>query len=72
MKREQDGKFQVFDIALMSAGNTVQTTVYTKPSASDHYLHFTSAQKWHEKTEAIHNLTLRVLNYCSSYTAVIE
>ena len=66
MEREQDGKFHVFDIALIRSGNVVQTSVYRKPSASDRYLHFTSAQAWHEKTAAIHTLTLRALNYCST------
>ena len=66
MEREQDGKFHVFDIALIWSGNVVQTSVYRKPSASDRYLHFTSAQAWHEKTAAIHTLTLRALNYCST------
>ena len=66
MEREQDGKFYVLDIALIQSGNVVQTSEYRKPSASDRYLHFTSAQAWHEKTAAIHTLTLRALNYCST------
>jgi len=56
----------VFDISLIRNGSQVETTVYRKPSASDRYLHFTSAQAWHEKTAAIHTLTLRALNYCST------
>jgi len=68
MEREQDGKFHVFDIALIRSGNVVQTSVYRKPSASDRYLHFTSAQAWHEKTAAIHTLTQRALNYCSAHS----
>jgi hypothetical protein len=63
---EQGGTFNIFDIHLIRVGNEVQRTVYRKPSASDRYLHFTSAQAWHEKTAAIHSLTLRALHYCST------
>ena len=63
MEKETDGQFHVFDISLIRNGNRVETTVNSKPSASDRYLHFTSAQAWHEKTAAIHTLTLRALNY---------
>ena len=62
----------LIDIALIRTGDTVQTTVYRKPSASDRYLHFTSAQAWHEKTAAIHTLTLRALNYCSTQQLLDE
>ena len=48
--------------------------VYRKPPASDRYLHYTSAQAWHEKTATIHptrhfvihTFALRALNYCST------
>ena len=66
MEKEINGKFHVFDIQLIRSGSTIDTTVYRKPSASDRYLHYTSAQAWHEKTAAIHTLTLRALNYCST------
>ena len=66
MEIETDWQFHVFDISLIRSGTRVETTVYRKPSASDRYLHFTSAQAWHEKTAAIHTLTLRALNYCST------
>ena len=66
MEKEQDGKFHIFDIALSRSNDTVLTSVYRKPSASDRYLHFASAQAWHEKTAAIHSLTLRALKYCST------
>jgi hypothetical protein len=72
MERELEGRFHIFDIALIRTGNTVQTTVYRKPSASDRYLHFTSAQAWHEKTAAIHTLTLRALKYCSTQQLLEE
>ena len=66
MEQEKDGKFHVFDIALIRTDGTVHTTVYRKPSTSDRYLHFTSFQAWHEKTAAIHKLTLRAVKYCST------
>ena len=66
MEKEKDKQFHVFDISHIRNGSQVETTVYRKPSASDRYLHFTSAQAWHEKTAAIHTLTLRALNYCST------
>ena len=72
MERELEGRFHIFDIALIRTGDTVQTTVYRKPSASDRYLHFTSAQAWHEKTAAIHTLTLRALKYCSTQQLLEE
>ena len=64
-KEGNDGRFNIFDIQLTRNGDRVDTSVYRKPSASDRYLHFSSAQAWHEKAAAIHTLTLRALNYCS-------
>ena len=66
MEKEKDGKFHVFDIQLIRSGASIDTIVYRKPSASDRYLNYTSAKAWHEKTAAIHTLTLRALNYCST------
>ena len=63
MEKEKDGQFHVFDISLIRNGSQVETTVYRKPSASDRYLHFTSAQAWYEKTAAI--LTLIALNFAT-------
>jgi hypothetical protein len=65
-KESKEGRFNIFDIQLIRTGNRVDTTVYRKPSASDRYLHFTSAQAWHEKAAAIHTLMLRALDYCST------
>ena len=65
-KEANDGRFNIFDIQLIRIGDKVETTVYRKPLASDRYLHFTSEQAWHEKAAAIHTLTLRAQNYCST------
>jgi hypothetical protein len=40
--------------------------VYRKPSASDRYLHFSSAQPFHERLAAMHTLTKRAHDYCST------
>ena len=66
MEREANNKFHVFDIQLIRNGSHLETTVYRKPSASDRYLHFTSAQAWQEKAAAIHTLVARALHYCST------
>jgi hypothetical protein len=63
---EQQGIFNIFDIRLIRCGNSFETTVYRKPSASDRYIHFTSEQAWHEKVAAIHTLTRRAYYYCST------
>ena len=66
MEREKGNRFNIFNITLIRMGSEIQTTVFRKPSASDRYLHFTSAQAWHEKTAAIHTLTLRAINNFSN------
>ena len=66
MEREVNSKFHVFDIQLIRNGARWETTVYRKPSASDRYLHFTSAQAWQEKSAAIHTLVARAQHYCST------
>ena len=65
-KKANDGRFNIFDTQLIRFGDKVETTVHRKPSASDRYLHFTSEQAWHEKTAAIHTLTLRAQNHHSN------
>ena len=62
MEREENTKFHVFEIQLIQNGSRWETTVYQKPSASDRYLHFTSAQAWQEKSVAIHTAQ----QYCST------
>ena len=69
---EKDGKFNIFDIAITRTDDWINTSVYRKPSASDRYLHYTSAQAWQEKAAAIHSLTLRAINYCSTPTLLSQ
>ena len=66
MDHGEINKLEISRSWLIRSGSIIDTTVYRKPSASDRYLHYTSAQAWHEKTAAIHTLTLRALNYCSN------
>ena len=58
--------FHIFDILLHRVGDKIEASVYRKPSASDRYLHFSSAQALHERLAAIHTLTKRAHDYCST------
>ena len=64
-KEGNDGRFNIIDIQLIRNGDRVDTSVYRKPSASDRYLHFSSAQAWHEKAAAIHT-------HFESYESVLQ
>ena len=66
MEIEENNTFHIFDIQLHRIGDKIETSVYRKPSASDRYLHFTSAQALHERLAAIHTLTKRAHDYCST------
>jgi hypothetical protein len=46
---EENGKNSFLDVQIIRAPTGIQTTVYRKPSASDRYTHFTTAQAWREK-----------------------
>ena len=48
------------------------TTVYRKKSASDRYIHYTSAQAWKEKASAIRTLKNRAIKYCSDEHLLAE
>jgi hypothetical protein len=43
---EKDHKINFLDILITRTGEGNQTTVYRKESASDRYIHFSSAQAW--------------------------
>ena len=66
METEENNTFHIFDIQLHRVGDKIETSVYRKPSASDRYLHFTSAQALYERLAAIHTLTQRA--HAVSYT----
>ena len=57
-----------FDIQLITNRDRVDhgISIYRKPSASDRYFHFSSAQAWHEKVAAIHTLTLSSKLLCTA------
>ena len=46
---EKDKHLAIFDILIIRTDAGYSTTVYRKSSASDRYIHFTSAQAWKEK-----------------------
>ena len=46
---EEESKLPIFDILIMRTEvDTFKTTVYMKPSASNKYIHYTSARAWKE------------------------
>ena len=65
---EKDNKISFLDILIIRDGESNDTTVYRKESASDRYIHFSSAQAWQEKVAAIRTLKHRALTYCSNPT----
>jgi hypothetical protein len=67
---EKDHKINFLDILITRTGEGNQTTVYRKESASDRYIHFSSAQAWQEKVAAMRTLKHRALTYCSTPKAL--
>ena len=63
---EKDNKISFLDILIVQNREGNDTTVYRKESASDRYIHFSSAQAWQEKVAAIRTLKHRALTYCSN------
>lgn len=66
MEIEENNQIPFLDVLVLRQNNQIQTTVYRKPSASDRYTHFTSAQAWREKISTIQSLYNRALTYCST------
>jgi len=69
---EQDGRINFLDILIIRDGGGNNSTVYRKTSASERYIHYSSAQAWQEKTAAIRTLKHRALSYCSNPTLLEE
>ena len=69
---EKEGKIAIFDILITRTEAGYSTTVYRKKSASDRYIHYTSAQAWKEKASAIRTLKNRVIKYCSDEHLLAE
>ena len=61
-----EGTISFLDVKIIRSHTNIQTTVYRKPSASDRYTHFTTAQAWREKVIAITTLRRRAEDYCST------
>jgi hypothetical protein len=62
---EEAGKIAIFDILNIR-------TVNRKHSASDRYIHYSSAQAWKEKSSAIRTLKSRAIEYCSDEYLLAE
>ena len=69
---EEEGKLAIFDILIIRTETGYDTTVYRKKSASDRYIHYTSAQVWKEKACAIRTLKSRAIDYCSTEVLLAE
>jgi hypothetical protein len=67
---ERDNRINFLDILITRTNEGNETTVYRKDSASDRYIHFSSAQSWQEKVAAMRTLKHRALTYCSTPTAL--
>jgi hypothetical protein len=63
---QEEGKMPFLDVQILRTPHGIQTTVYRKPSASDRYTHFTTAQAWKEKIITITTLRQRAEIYCST------
>ena len=65
---EEDGSINFLDVHILrsKSNESFETTVYRKESASDRYIHFSSAQAWQEKVAAIRTLKHRAILYCSN------
>ena len=53
------------DILIHKQDQLILTSVYRKPSASNRYIHYTSAHPWKDKLAAMRSLRTRALDYCS-------
>ena len=71
---EEEGKLAIFDILIIRTETGYDTTVYRKKSASDGYIHYTSAQGWNEKACTINTRTLksREIDSCSNEALLAE
>ena len=69
---EEVGKIAIFDILIIRRDKGYSTTVYRKHSASDRYIHYSSAQAWKEKSSDIRTLKSRAIEYCSDEYLLAE
>ena len=66
MQVEENGMMSFLDILVIRTPTGLETTVYRKPSASDRYTHFTTAQARRERVIVITTLRKRAELYCST------
>jgi hypothetical protein len=65
-EKEKDGTFNFLNVLIIRNQDSIETSVYRKPSAADRYIHYTSSQAWQEKVSAMKTLRHRAEEYCSS------
>jgi hypothetical protein len=55
-----------WDVLIIRTQDSIETSVYRKPSVADRYIHYTSSQAWQEKVSAMKTLRHRAEEYCST------
>ena len=65
MEISKNNQISFLDVLVIKNGSEILTSVYRKPSASNRYIHYTSAHPWKDKTAAMRFLKARALDYCS-------
>jgi hypothetical protein len=63
---EEENKLAIFDVLIIKKEDELETTVYRKETATNRYIHWTSAQAPKEKINAMKTLKNRALAYCSN------
>ena len=61
----ENNRMPFLDVIVIQLGQTIETTVYRKPAASNRYIHYTSAHPWKDKIAAMKTLAARAYKYCS-------
>ena len=65
MEISKNNQISFLDVLVIKNGSEILTSVYRKLSASNRYIHYTSAHPWKDKTAAMKFLKARALDYCS-------
>jgi hypothetical protein len=65
MEVAKNNRTPFLDVLVIKLGQTIETTVYRKPAASNRYIHYTSAHPWKDKIAAMKTLAARAYTYCS-------
>jgi hypothetical protein len=66
MEIENDHKISFLDVLIFKNQQTIETSVYRKPSSSNRYIHYKSAHPMKDKMAAMRTLRSRAEEYCST------